>query len=403
MGRSRQGRWQHSLMVGFCLLISIVSASAQTSQKQIRYIMGTACEIEIYSDHDNSAAMDAVFAELNRIDGMLSNWKPDSDLMKLNRAAAAPGEPRPWVVVSAELFQRIQVALNVAGATQGRFDPTVGPLVRAYGFLPAIEKGNRVIEAARSRVGWKKISLDPQTSSVQFIIPGMELDLGGIAKGYAAQRAAQVLRQQGITSALVSLGGSSITAIGTPPGQPAWSLSIRDPRDGSSPAATIALHDGESLATSGTYEHTRGQGKARRSHIIDPRTGQAIGGSTSVTVLYEDAEIADALTKPFFLEPSRSSADWAKWLASFENASIILLQAQGSELRRITGGAHPERFGTSPTVSNGHVAKANRRSAQHLPRDGKGGAGHPALSSEAGGAQAHRATGYHSADIPGNS
>jgi FAD:protein FMN transferase len=393
---------QH-LILTLWIVCSAIAAHSQSPQKQIRYIMGAACEIEVYSDHDESVAMDAAFAELHRIDSLLSNWNNNSDLMRLNRAAGAAGEARPWVAVAPELLERIQMALRMAEATEGRFDPTVGPLVRAYGFLPSQPGENRrEIAEARSRVGWSKIKLDTSRAAVQFEMPGMEIDLGGSAKGYAAARAAQRLRRQGITSALVSLGGSSIVAIGTPPGELFWPLLIRDPRDGTTAAATIGLHDGEGLATSGTYENVRGRGRSRRSHIIDPRNGQAVRGLTGVTVLSPDAEIADALTKAFFFEPCCSAADWAKWLARFENASIILLQAQRGELKRITGGAHPERFGAAPDVNHGHAAKADRRSTQHLPRDGEGGPGHPALASQAGGAEAHRAAGYHTANVFGD-
>jgi thiamine biosynthesis lipoprotein len=135
---------------------------------------------------------------------------------------------------------------------------------------------------------------------------------------------------------------------------------IRDPRDGESPVAWIDLRDGESLATSGTYEKTVRVGKTRHSHIIDPRTGKAIGGAISVTVLSDDAELADALTKPFFLSPSRSAEDWAKWLARFPNASIILITAQSGNLKWIGVGADAERFLTLPSESGiTHVAKTN--------------------------------------------
>ena len=364
--------------------------------------MGTPCAIEIYSDNDATAAMSAAFMELHRIDALLSNWNPASDLMQLNRAAAVSGVERPWISVRPELFERIQVALRMASATEGRFDPTVGPLVRAYGFLPVnSQRGQNSLAAIRARVGWNKVNLDPGHSAIQFAVPGMEIDLGGIAKGYAARRAAEVLRQYGIKSALINLGGSSVTVIGAPLGAAAWRLSIRDPRNGSATAATVDLHDGESLATSGTYENTRGKGASRHSHIIDPQTGQALAGAMGVTVVYSDAEIADGLTKPFLLQP-RPSGGWTKWLAGFENASVILLQVQRGELKRVTGGVHPERFGTAPRIPDGHAAKANRRSAQHLTRDGEGGAGDPALSPQARGTEAHRTAGYHLANLPRN-
>jgi thiamine biosynthesis lipoprotein len=183
----------------------------------------------------------------------------------------------------------------------------------------------------------------------------MEIDLGGIAKGYASQQAAKVLRNHGIHRALVSLGESSITAVGTPPGATGWPLFIRDPRDGEAASVWVQLRDGESLATSGTYEKTVGNGKARRSHIIDPHSGQAFGGSLSVTVLLDDAEAADALTKPFLLTPSRSG-DWAKWLAAFPKASIILVKAGQDGLQHTAAGADPERFRLLPLQPKGAYA-----------------------------------------------
>jgi thiamine biosynthesis lipoprotein len=337
------------LLLVFCTVT--VSHAEARPHKQVRYIMGTTCEISVYAtNYDNDqtdTAINAAFDELKRIDLLLSNWKANSDLMRLNAAAgrAAIEGTRPQVPVSPELFERIQVALRIAEATQGRFDPTVGPLVRAWGFLPSEVTGNnrsQMIAQARERVGWDKVKLNPEKRTLQFAVSAMEIDLGGIAKGYAAQKAAQVLREHGIQAGLISLGGSSITAIGAPPGTTGWPVLIRDPRDGESPAAWLELHDGESLATSGTYEKTVGKGTARRSHIINPQTGQAVGGAVSVTVLLDDAEIGDALTKPFFLSPAAS--DRSKWLAAFPKASIILLKAAGSQLEQVRAGASTERF-----------------------------------------------------------
>jgi len=364
------------------LLVALFTLAAHGTEvhphKQIRYIMGTTCEIIAYSAlgeiEQTDAAINAAFDELKRIDSVLSNWKPDSELMRMNASAGRVTNDgtRPHEPVSAELFARLQIALRIAQDTDGRFDPTVGPLVRAWGFLPADSNINRdrAIAEARAHVGWEKIKLDPTQRTVQFAVPGMEIDLGGIAKGYAAQRAAQVLRDHGIQSALVSLGTSSITAIGSPPGTLGWPIFVRDPRAGLTPAAWIELHDGESLATSGTYEHTIGEGPARRSHIIDPQSGQAVGGSISVTILLDDAEIADALTKPFFLTPLNSPQDWPKWLARFPKASIILMDGQGRELKQMTGGASPDRFRIPPPRSKRqHVAETYRRPAHDLARN----------------------------------
>jgi thiamine biosynthesis lipoprotein len=180
-----------------------------------------------------------------------------------------------------------------------------------------------------------------------------------MAKGYAAQRAANVLRDYGVERALVSLGESSVTAVGGPPGATGWPLFIRDPRDGETASALVELRDGESLATSGTYEKTVSNGKARRSHIIDPHSGQAIGGSLSVTVLLDDAEAADALTKPFLLTPA-GTGDWAKWLAAFPKASIMLMVGGTKGLEQTTAGTDPERFvSRSPEAQTIHAAETH--------------------------------------------
>jgi FAD:protein FMN transferase len=232
-------------------------------------------------------------------------------------------------------------------------------LVRAWGFLPSVGiTGSRkqAVAAARGRVGWNKVRLDPQATSVQFAVAGMEIDLGGIAKGYAAARAAHVLRQRGVRSALVNLGGSSMVAIGSPPGASGWPVLIRDPCDGQTPVASLALRNGEALATSGTYANTAAAGKQRRSHIIDPRTGYALGGATSVTVLLDDAELADGLTKPFFFLDSGAAANL---LRSFPKASVMLIRVGRGGLMSAALGAQPSRFFLQPVPTHSHVAEAH--------------------------------------------
>ncbi len=347
-------------------------ASASTPAgpiKQVRYVMGTLCEITLYpsaEEHSEppgtaeeraTAALDAAFDELKRIDTVLSNWNSDSDLMRMNLRAASPGNLRPRVRVSDELFERLQVALRIAGETRGAFDPTVGPLVRAWGFLPPCatpvpcrkETRAAAIAEAKRRVGWQKVTLYPETKEVQFAVPAMEIDLGGIAKGYAVERAIQILKEHGIRSALVNLGKSSLKALGPPPRQPdcaqdradecrAWPVSVVDPRDRRQVAARIYLHDGDALATSGTYENTIGKGKNRRSHLIDPSTGRALGGEASVSVICSDAEAADALTKPFILRGDLKSASAGQVLRLYPQCGVVLISVQRGQLERRTAG-----------------------------------------------------------------
>ena len=336
------------------------SPTAPKPHKQLRYLMGTLVEIAAYPSDETSIAaekteeaINAAFEELKRLDAMLSNWRADSELMQLNRSANSAGAP---VKVSQELFDRLQKALLIAARTGGGFDPTVGPLVRAWGFLPTsgIPGDTQAVEDAGQRVGWKKIILDSESRSVKFRAPGMEVDLGGIAKGYAAQRALQILHDHGVTVGVVSMGSSSIAVLGDLPGSaashhadpicPCWRFRVRDPGQPERAVAEVQLTSAEALATSGTYEKVVSGKGGRRSHIINPHTGEAITGEISVTVVAEDAETADALTKPFFFVHSLHSPEAQRILQNFPKASVMLIARQGQSLRIETAGAQPARF-----------------------------------------------------------
>jgi len=340
------------------LLILAAACSGQDAPRayhQQRYIMGTLCEItalpvpESPEDADKKqqtktdAAIDAAFAQLHQVDWLLSNWDKDSELMKMNLAAAMPGRNRPVVHVGDTLFERVLVSLKMAELTDGWFDPTVGPLVRAYGFLPRERKQPWSLAQIREHVGWQKVKLDAANKTVQFGAPGMEIDMGGIAKGYAAALAAKALREHGVTAGFVNIGESSMVAIGSPAPGKSWMVEIYDPRDRTKTVAWIRLNDGEALATSGTYEKTKGEGKHRKSHLINPKTGESLGGLRSVTVVMKDAEAADAFTKPFFFIPAKSEAA-SKMLQSFPDASVMLISVAGNGLRTEAVGAAPDRF-----------------------------------------------------------
>jgi thiamine biosynthesis lipoprotein len=338
------------LAASFCL-----AQDAPRAYHQQRYIMGTLCEITALAvpespadankkqQNKTDAAIDAAFDQLHQVDWMLSNWDPDSELMKMNLAAAIPGKTRPTVHVGDGLFERLRFALEMAKATNGWFDPTVGPLVRYYGFLPREGGQPWSLSQIHEHVGWEKVKLDPATKMVQFAAPGMEFDMGGIAKGYAAAVAAKALREHGVTDGFVNIGESSMVAIGSPAPGKSWIVEIYDPRDRKTTVAWTRLADGEALATSGTYEKVTGEGEKRKSHLINPKTGEALGGLHSVTVVMRDAEAADAFTKPFFFVPARSEAVSAM-LHRFSDASVMLISVEGDRLTTEAAGAAPERF-----------------------------------------------------------
>lgn len=353
----------------FCVFATLFAllCNAQTISRdplpvrEIRYLMGTMCEVTVYptnGDVDSRDAIAAAFEELHRIERLLSSWKSDSELMRANAVAGKAGNPRPRAELSKELYARVEVALKLAELTNGLFDPSVGPLVRAWGFLPKCAEAlhcsarisrDRLIAKAQQMVGWQKVLLHAATHEMEFNVPGMELDLGGIGKGYAAERAIEVLKQHGIQTALINLGSSSLKSLGMPPvyrGCPnivgehcaVWPIDIADPRSRYHVVDKVFLPAGYGLATSGTYERSMGKHAKLGSHLIDPFTGKSLAGEFGVTVITLDAEIADALTKPFILRPSSMHKYGAKLLSSYPELGVLTLSVCKGKLIKKTFG-----------------------------------------------------------------
>jgi thiamine biosynthesis lipoprotein len=201
------------------------------------------------------------------------------------------------------LFALLERCLDYSRQSEGAFDITVGPLMRIWGFyrgtgrLPAPEE----VAQARETVGYGNVILDARQQTVRFRIPGVELDPGGVGKGYAVDRMVEVLKARGIASALVSAGSSSIYGLGHPPGEAGWRVQIRHPRDWTRTVEEVVLRD-ESLSTSGDYEKFfEAEGKLY-SHIMDPRTGRpAASGVVSVSVVAPSTLDSEIWAKPFFV------------------------------------------------------------------------------------------------------
>ena len=261
--------------------------------------MGSTYSVVLYGpDRDRlEEAAELAFAEAKRLDAELSNYKPDSPWSQVNRFAAE----KP-VSVPPELFDLLAACVRYSQLSEGAFDITVGPLMRVWGFYKGsghMPKPGEV-KASLQHVGYKNILLDPKTQTVRFARPGIEMDPGGIGKGFAVDKMADVLRKAGITSALVSGSGSSIYAIGTPPGEKGWTISIRDPKDETKSVQDIVLKD-ESLSTSGSYEKFFMADGKIYAHIMDPRTGFPAQGMLSVSVITPRTIDSEAWCKPFFI------------------------------------------------------------------------------------------------------
>lgn len=287
------------------LVLFLLAASAGFGQEILRLeksadAMGSTYSIAVYGDDriKMEAAVDAAFDEVRRLDELLSNYKPESEWSQVNRYAAE----RP-VKVSPELFRLLSACLEFSRAGDGAFDITVGPLMKVWGFY----KGSghlphrAEIQAAMAKVGYRHILLNPGPQTVRFDRPGVEMDPGGIGKGYAVDRMVDVLRQNGVKIALVAGSGSSIYGMGTPPGQPkGWRMEIKDPSGASQSLAEVYLKD-MSMSTSGSYEKFfRAEGRTY-AHIMDPRTGYPAQGSVSVSVVAPRTIDSEAWAKPYFV------------------------------------------------------------------------------------------------------
>lgn len=258
-------------------------------------IMGTAIGVELWSDERaaGEAAIDAVIAEMHRIDAAMSPFKPQSELSCINRdAAAAP------VRVSDEMFELLARAMAFSTLSNGAFDITYAGVGHLYDYRARVKPSDEAIAKARAAIGYQHLLLDPQARSVRFAREGVRIDLGGFAKGHAVDNATAILKRHGIRHAFVSAGGDS-RVIGDRRGRP-WTIGIRHPRRAGEVVAMLPLED-VAISTSGDYERYFEQDGVRCHHVIDPKTGKSPNGVHSVTILAEDGLTTEALSKTVFV------------------------------------------------------------------------------------------------------
>ncbi|HKE04671.1 MAG TPA: FAD:protein FMN transferase [Blastocatellia bacterium] len=334
------------------LLTSSVIGEAQTGQfalrpaktrrfEDSRVSMGCVYMIVVYGRKiaPLREAAAAALDEVDRIDRLMSNYKNDSELSRVNREAAERA-----IRVDPELFDFIAECLRYSRESDGAFDITVGPLMKAWGFFRGEGRapGEAELAEARNRVGYQHVILNQKDGTIFFDKAGVELDLGGIAKGYAVDRAVAVLKQHGVTSALVSSGGSTIYALGAPPGKPAWEVEVQDPVERDKIATTVRLKD-QSLSVSGSYEKFFELDGVRYSHVMDPRTGRPVQGVLSVAVITGDGTSGDALDNVFYALGVERSRAWLKKFSA--NEVIFFLPESGKRWKmvRIRKGARDEQ------------------------------------------------------------
>lgn len=297
------------------------AAAALHQVREVHYQMGTYLAITLWHADPQAAErlIRRAVQEVHRLEEILSNYDPDSALSKLNRGAGEGG-----LRVPPELFEILACAREFSEKTGGIFDVTVGPLIELWRHAAEENRrpSERLLSRAVSAVGYRKLRLE-QPDWADLTEAGMRIDLGGIGKGYAVDRATERLKAAGVAAALINFGGSSMSAIGAPPGTPAWEIAVQD-TDGRVRGA-IQLRDA-ALATSSSMGRWWTIAGKKYGHLIHPISGAPVTEARTAVVISPSATQAEALTKPLVLLGDRAPTTIEK----FSGTGAIVLPASGA-------------------------------------------------------------------------
>ncbi len=260
-----------------------------------RAIMGTSVRVELWFDDVQAGAgiVESVMQEMHRIDELMSTYKDQSEISRVNREAA-----RSPVIVSQELASLVARSLELSRMTDGAFDITYASVGFLYDFREGQHPGPEQIEQVLPTIDYRFVVVDQQKSTIYFRREGVRIDLGGIAKGYAVERGAAILRANGVRHGIVTAGGDS-RIVGDRRGKP-WIVGVRHPRDKQRVVTRMPLSD-EAISTSGDYERFFEEDGVRYHHIIHPATGHSASAVQSVTIIGPDATMTDGLSTSVFV------------------------------------------------------------------------------------------------------
>ncbi|WP_447964449.1 FAD:protein FMN transferase [Nitrospira sp. Ecomares 2.1] len=320
------GRIQNIL--GLCLLILFLAGCQGTPHlvKRSQMLMGTVVFVTAVGEDERSAkrAVKAGLDEIRRLEELLSTWIPTSELSKVNAAAG-----RETIQVSQETFEVLTRSLEMAQLTQGGFNVTVGPAVKAWdasgeGQVPSQED----LEALRPQMDLSNMQLDEKTQSVKLRRPGMSIDVGGIGKGYAADLAARVMQASGATAGVVALSGD-IKTFGRMPDHQRFVFGIQHPRKEQGEVLGRIELENEAVSTAGDYQRYFMKDGVRYHHILDPATLLPARGCQSVTVIAKDGVMADGLdTGIFVMGPDKGMA----LIESLPDVEGVIVDQEGTVL-----------------------------------------------------------------------
>ncbi|MEZ5540705.1 MAG: FAD:protein FMN transferase [Pseudomonadota bacterium] len=298
----------------------IIPAASAEWLRQHAAIMGTDINVELwYPDAVKGRDLiEAVLDEMRRIDRLMSTYRPDSEISRINDTAA--NQP---VTVGSELFHLIEQALEYSGLTSGAFDITYASAGYLYDYRNQKKPDENQLAAALPAIDYRHVVLDAANQSVSFTQPGVRIDLGGIAKGYAVDRCISILQTAGVANALVSAGGDT-RVIGRHWDHP-WVIGIRDPRKRDGIVTRIPLEN-MAISTSGDYERYFEQDGVRYHHILNPGTGRSPHEIHSTTIIGENATRTDALSTSIFVLGVQQGLELVNRLPDVE---AIIIDAAG--------------------------------------------------------------------------
>ena len=293
--------------------------------------MGTDFTLYIYAADTATADREAerVFSMVDQLESLLSNYQSQSELSRINANAGTHA-----VTTDPETFRFLEESLAWSTRSDGAFDITVGKLMKAWGFFRSTGHVPTESELApvRAETGWKRVVLNAGARTVRFTAPGVELDPGGIGKGFAVDAAIEALRAEGVKAALLSAGSSTIYALGAPPDSQGWKVRVPDPEHKGDAISTVTLRD-TSLSTANCSEKHFVAGGHQYCHIMDPRTLRPVEGRLQATVIAPSATDSDALSNAMFVLDEDGRKRLMGSLPVADAALIVLANGSAEKFR----------------------------------------------------------------------
>ncbi|MBD3181639.1 FAD:protein FMN transferase [Candidatus Poribacteria bacterium] len=330
-------RKQKTISFAYCLLSILLTLSCLTAcerkHRESSFLMTTIVEITVVGNSGKSNSdIDMAFKEIERIDRLMNVYSEDSEISRINNKAGIE-----TVKVSEDTINVLTLALNLANKTEGALDITIAPLINLWGFgddkheIPP----NDIIAKTIKFVDYTRLKLNSQENTVFLHEKGMKIDVSGIAKGYAVDRAIQILKERGVKNFLVNAGGD-IYASGKPPGKDFWTIGIRHPRDSSKLLGVLKLKD-KAVATSGDYENYFEVDGVRYCHILNPRTGFPVTDIMSATIIADTTAEADALATAIFPMGADKGMKMAEEMPGVEVIIVTGLDERNMKILKSSG------------------------------------------------------------------